>query len=298
MFGRAFWLRHLITSNKKVLVADCGAPSPAGESRNESEPVQFWQDCRAGGSPVDGDSRGHKMNAWSHGARHFPRCVPTFVMAERALRRWPRTLAVLVFFALAYYMLLRWFEYRQVFQPYSTIQVDGRDLGRPWENIYFMAADGPRLNGWFFPAGAQSRRVRLVVLHCHGNGGNISHRLGDYEALLALGVNVLGFDYRGYGQSEGKPSEEGTYVDAQAALRWLCQKGFGPTNIIVMGESLGGAVAAELALRKKWADWSSRARSPASRMWAPNSFPGCRCVGSLRSVTTRMPNCRGCACRS
>ena len=172
-------------------------------------------------------------------------------MAERGLRRWPRTLAVLVFFALAYYMLLRWFEYRQVFQPYSTIQVDGRDLGRPWENVFFMAADGPRLNGWFFPAGAQSRRVRLVVLHCHGNGGNISHRLGDYEALLALGVNVFGFDYRGYGQSEGKPSEEGTYLDAQAAYRWLCQKGFGPTNIIVMGESLGGAVAAELALREK-----------------------------------------------
>ena len=68
--------------------------------------------------------------------------------------------------------------------------------------------------------------------------------------LLATGVNVFVFDYRGYGRSQGRPSEEGTYRDAQAAYQWLRQKGFPGTNIIAFGESLGGGVAAELAVRE------------------------------------------------
>src|SRR5262245_56657821 len=110
-------------------------------------------------------------------------------------------------------------------------------------------SDGVRLVAWFFPGKPASARSDLVFLLCHGNAGNISHRTGFYRAWLELGVGVFAFDYRGYGRSEGKPGEEGTYRDAQAAAQWLRARGYAPENIIAMGKSLGGGVAAELALR-------------------------------------------------
>jgi pimeloyl-ACP methyl ester carboxylesterase len=117
--------------------------------------------------------------------------------------------------------------------------------------MFLTARDGARPHAWFFPAHPSSARSHLVLLLCHGNGGNISHRLGFYRAWLELGLNVFTFDYRGYGQTWGKPSEEGTYLDAQAALGWLRQKGFAPEHIILLGKSLGGGVASEAALREK-----------------------------------------------
>lgn len=126
----------------------------------------------------------------------------------------------------------------------------GADLGRPFDDVYFTSASGHRLNGWFFPADAASPRAQLVILHLHGNAGNISCRLDFYKTWLETGVNVFTFDYGGYGQSQGKPGEEGTYLDAQAAYRWLRQKGFAPGQIIALGKSLGGGVASELALRE------------------------------------------------
>ena len=147
-------------------------------------------------------------------------------------------------------LMLRWFEHSQVYHPDRVLAATGAELGRPFENVPFQASDGVELNGWFFPASTNSHRPRLAVLVCHGNAGNISHRLDTCIALLATGVNVFVFDYRGYGRSEGRPSEEGTYRDAQAAYQWLRQKGFPGTNIIAFGESLGGGVAAELAARE------------------------------------------------
>jgi fermentation-respiration switch protein FrsA (DUF1100 family) len=146
--------------------------------------------------------------------------------------------------------MLRWFEHCQVYHPNRVLTATGAALGRPFEDVRFKASDGVELNGWFFPASTNSPRARFAVLFCHGNGGNLSHRLDTYAAFLATGVNVFAFDYRGYGQSEGRPSEEGTYRDAQAAYQWLRQKGFPGTNIIAFGESLGGGVAAELAMRE------------------------------------------------
>ena len=102
----------------------------------------------------------------------------------------------------------------------------------------------------FFPAATNAPRTRNVFLICHGNGGNISHRLGLYEVLLQTGAGIFAFDYRGYGRSTGRPDEEGTYRDAQSAFQWLRQKGFAPKNIIAYGESLGGGVASELAMRE------------------------------------------------
>jgi pimeloyl-ACP methyl ester carboxylesterase len=146
-------------------------------------------------------------------------------------------------------MLLRWYEHSQVYHPSREMDASPTELRRAFEDVYFKTSDGVELNGWFFPANENSPRANLVVLVCHGNAGNISTRIDFYRALLEAGVAVFAFDYRGYGRSRGKPSEEGTYLDAQAAHQWLARKGF--SNVIAYGESLGGGIATELCLREQ-----------------------------------------------
>ena len=146
--------------------------------------------------------------------------------------------------------MIRWFEHRQVYAPSSKMDGGCADLRRQVEDASFTARDGTRLHGWFFPGNAGSHRADWVILLLHGNAGNISNRLHYYQAWLELGVSVFAFDYRGYGHSEGKPGEEGTYLDAQAATQWLVRRGFAPGRIIVLGKSLGGGVASELVLRE------------------------------------------------
>src|ERR1041385_1553801 len=149
------------------------------------------------------------------------------------------------------FLMLRWFEHSQVYHPDRILSATGQELGRPFEDVAFKASDGVQLHGWFFPADQRAPRKDLAVLVCHGNAGNISHRLFLTRALLKTGVNVFLFDYRGFGQSAGHPTESGTSRDGQAAFHWLAARGFAPTNIIVFGESLGGGIASELALREK-----------------------------------------------
>lgn len=146
--------------------------------------------------------------------------------------------------------MLQWFEQRQIYFPTHEFVAEADELGRPFEDVQFRTSDGVDLHGWFFPGATNSPRCRLAVLICHGNGGNISHRLDLCRLLLERGVGVFVFDYRGYGRSQGAPGEEGTYLDAQAAHAWLRRKQFGGSNMIAFGESLGGGVAAELALRE------------------------------------------------
>jgi uncharacterized protein len=161
-----------------------------------------------------------------------------------------KTLIGLLIACLLLVLMLRWFEHSQVYHPDRVLTATGAELGRRFEDVLFKAGDGIQLHGWFFPANTNSARGHLAVLVCHGNAGNIGHRLDTCAALLATGVNVFLFDYRGYGRSQGRPSEEGTYRDAQAAHAWLRQKGFAGTNIVAFGESLGGGVVAELAVRE------------------------------------------------
>ena len=160
-----------------------------------------------------------------------------------------KTLIGLLAACLLVVLMFRWFEHSQVYHPSRALEATGSELGRAFEDVRFKASDGVELNGWFFPGNTNSSRARLAVLFCHGNGGNISHRLDTCAALLASGVSVLVFDYRGYGRSAGRPGEEGTYRDAEAAYQWLGQRGFEGTNSVAFGESLGGGVAAELAMR-------------------------------------------------
>ncbi|PYK59417.1 MAG: alpha/beta hydrolase [Verrucomicrobia bacterium] len=171
------------------------------------------------------------------------------VTNSKSTRRTSKVIRLLVLLAVVY-LVLRWFEHRQVYQPSRPMDANGSELGRPFEDVHFQTADGLKLNGWFFPADKDSSRQHLVYLLCHGNAGNISHRLEHVAALLETGASVFIFDYRGYGRSEGRPSEEGTYLDGQAAHQWVRQRGFAAANIIVLGESLGGGIASELALRE------------------------------------------------
>jgi fermentation-respiration switch protein FrsA (DUF1100 family) len=116
------------------------------------------------------------------------------------------------------------------------------------QDVWFTSADGTKLHGWWLPSTDPAAGAVLVA---HGNGGNITHR-GRMAADLnrVLGAGVLLFDYPGYGKSEGKPSEQGCYAAGDAAYRWLTDEAKIPANrIVLLGESLGGGTAVELATR-------------------------------------------------
>lgn len=130
--------------------------------------------------------------------------------------------------------------------PSREVDASPADVGLPFESLKIRTEDGETLDGWFVPAPAS----RETLLYLHGNGGNIGHRVDMIRTFHSLGLNVLIFDYRGYGRSTGKPSEEGIYRDAMAAWNHLTQERRIPAeHIALFGESLGGSIAAWLAER-------------------------------------------------
>ena len=135
-------------------------------------------------------------------------------------------------------------ERRLIYHPEKDLTSDPSILGLAYEDVVFTAADGVRLHGWYVPG---SRDV--TFLWFHGNAGNISHRVGNLKEMHdELAVNIFIFDYRGYGQSRGTPSEQGTYLDAKAALDSLrAREDISTRKIVYYGRSLGGAMAVELA---------------------------------------------------
>ena len=150
-------------------------------------------------------------------------------------------------FALGRFSPLRPLERSLVFQPARYPAGDWKPSNIQPVNVVFTAADGVRLHGWY----VGHPNPKGVALFCHGNAGNIS---GLADTLLILNqrhdLSVMTFDYRGYGRSEGIPSEQGVYQDARAARAWLADRENIPeTDIIVMGQSLGGAVAVDLAAK-------------------------------------------------
>ena len=115
----------------------------------------------------------------------------------------------------------------------------------PYEEVAAETEDGERLHAWWIPA---AERSAGHVLYCHGNGGNIGDRVQHAELLRRAGLDVLLFDYRGYGRSTGRPTEEGTYRDARAARAALLERReVDAGRVLYLGESLGGVVAVALA---------------------------------------------------
>jgi len=139
-------------------------------------------------------------------------------------------------------------ERRMIFYPSATIESTPRQSDLEFEDIFFKTRDGVRLNGWFVP----HPNARSTLIWFHGNAGNIGHRVENIKLLHDLvEVNIFIFDYRGYGRSDGRPSEEGTYLDGEAALD-LIRKKIGTDaekKIVLFGRSLGAAIAAEMATR-------------------------------------------------
>jgi len=136
---------------------------------------------------------------------------------------------------------------RVIFQPSPGMDLDPARLGLEAESLFLETEDDVRVHAFYVPgagAGAGSR----ALLFLHGNAGNASHRLPNAALLADLGTDVLLLDYRGYGLSDGRPSERGVYADARAGLAHLeRERGFAPERIVIFGRSLGGAVAVEVA---------------------------------------------------
>ena len=152
--------------------------------------------------------------------------------------------ALLLALALGSIALARSLVDRMIFQPTPGADLRPADVGVPGEDVFLRTEDGVRVHAFWLPAPGASR----ALLFLHGNAGNASHRLPNAALLVRLGIHVLLADYRGYGLSEGSPSEEGVYADARAALRHLVdERGIPERRVVVFGRSLGGAVAVDLA---------------------------------------------------
>lgn len=161
-------------------------------------------------------------------------------------------LIALVLLVAAFALLLRFMENHFVFFPtkYPEGYWQPEVFGLEAEDCYFTTADGVRLHGWF----VAKEDAIATLLWCHGNAGNITHRLDNLAKLHELPVNVFIFDYRGYGRSDGEPSEQGVYLDARAAYDFLVEnRGIAPETIVLFGRSLGGAVAVDLAVERRCA---------------------------------------------
>jgi hypothetical protein len=135
-------------------------------------------------------------------------------------------------------------EHHFLYFPEPLHEVTPATVGLSYEEVDFQATDGTQLNGWLIPG----QPGAPIVLFCMGNAGNISHRLETIQLLHDLGVAVFIINYRGYGLSEGKASEAGTYHDVAGAMEFLNRRGWPAERTIIFGRSLGAAIGLEAAL--------------------------------------------------
>lgn len=143
-------------------------------------------------------------------------------------------------------LLLYIYQPKFIYYPYANIEATPQTIGLEYENVTLTTSDDLKINGWWIP----HEHARATLLFLHGNAGNISHRLESIKIFHKLGLSVFIIDYRGYGKSEGKPTEKGTYIDAETAWDYLItEKNIKRDNIIIFGRSLGGAVANWLAYK-------------------------------------------------
>ncbi len=168
-------------------------------------------------------------------------------LARRAMKTNLRRLLVIILCTyLGVIMLVPLFQSKFIYFPSRRIELTPANVGLEFEDRTLTTQDGVRISAWWVPRGD----ARATVLFFHGNAGNNGDRVPELQTLHALGYNVLIVDYRGYGRSEGSPGETETYLDAQAAWEHLTQShGLPARSIVIVGESIGGAVAIDLAHR-------------------------------------------------
>ncbi len=159
-----------------------------------------------------------------------------------------RIIIIISIYMLFIFVYMRYLQKGYIYHPQTEIVLKPTDAGLRYEEVFFKTRDNLELNGWFIPA----QDARGSLLFCHGNAGNISHRITMIEMFNKLKLDVFIFDYRGYGRSEGKPSEEGLYQDALAAYQYLRQReDINRDAIIIYGKSLGANIAIDLASEVK-----------------------------------------------
>lgn len=156
-------------------------------------------------------------------------------------------LYILIFFIFIF-AYLKYFEKNRIYYPLEDLSFTPEDIGLKYEDIYFETEDNLMLNGWFIPVD----NARGTLIFCHGNAGNISHRLEIILIFNKLSLNVFIFDYRGYGRSQGKPSEQGLYKDTEASYQYIISRSdIDKERIVIYGKSIGANVAIDLASKVK-----------------------------------------------
>ncbi|UCC41398.1 MAG: alpha/beta hydrolase, partial [Candidatus Aminicenantes bacterium] len=181
-------------------------------------------------------------------------------------------LGTLALFSFITFLILyiKYYERKGIYFPLRKIHLTPKEMGLEFEDVYFSSSDGIRLNGWYVPA----KEDRTTILFCHGNAGNISHRIEVIYLFSKLGLNVFIFDYRGYGRSQGSPSEEGLYLDAEAAYKYLIEKrNLKEESIVVYGKSIGANVAVELCSKVKIAGLISESAFTSALDMGKKLFP-------------------------
>ena len=159
-----------------------------------------------------------------------------------------RTLTLILILAFFIFAYVKYYERKGIYFPVKGIEFTPPDVGLTYKDVFFNTDDGLKLNGWFIP----TEDSRGTLLFCHGNAGNISHRIEIIQIFNKLNLNVFIFDYRGYGKSQGSPTEEGLYRDAQAAYtHLLSRKDIDKDTIVVYGKSIGANIAVDLVSQVK-----------------------------------------------
>ena len=126
------------------------------------------------------------------------------------------------------------------FHPDTKNVIPSDHLPRNVQEIYIETIDNIKIQSYLIPDNSSDK----LLIYFHGNAGNIGHRLQDLIRLNSFGINVFGIGYRGYGKSQGKPSEDGIYIDGKSALDYATDVlGFKEEDIIIFGRSIGTTVA-------------------------------------------------------
>jgi uncharacterized protein len=176
-----------------------------------------------------------------------------------------KTLVLVVSLLVGVRLYFYYFEKKTLYYPMQELELTPNAIGLPFENIALEASDGTALHAWYLPKDGAAH----TVLFFHGNAGNISHRLATLALFNRMNLSTFIVDYRGYGTSEGQPSEKGFYKDAHAAYDYVHKHIEQDSNhIILFGESLGCAVAVDLATQR-----------PAAAIVLESSFSSCADMG-------------------